>query len=135
MFVFSQECFTFNVIYSYQAWDLFEIIGVLTTKNIKQKPDLKIRLFYLKEEQWYSAELRKEVERLSNAVQRGRIEEVETDEVGGRRRSSAATSSIDQEEKVLFETQVAALEQAKIMCKIKVTFIFIQIFNYRNVNI
>ncbi len=72
----------------------------------------------MKEEQWYSAELRKEVERLSNAVQRGRSEEVETDEVGGRRRSSAATSSIDQEEKVLFETQVAALEQAKIMCKI-----------------
>ncbi len=49
---------------------------------------------YPQEEQWYSAELKKEVERLSNAVQRGgRGDDSETAslENGGRRRSSALT--------------------------------------------
>ena len=56
----------------------------------------------LKEEQFYSAELKKEVERLSSAVHK----------------STESTSEVD-----LYESQIKALSEAKELCKLHCTMI------------
>ena len=62
-------------------------------------------IIVFQEEQWYSEKLRKEVERLSSAVQRPRDD------------SGSNVDNGHSDERLLFESQVAALEEAKAMRK------------------
>ncbi len=59
----------------------------------------------LKEEQMYSSELKKEVEKLSEAVR-------------AKNSNGSGAASVEQQERDMYKEQVAMLEEGKRMCKL-----------------